>query len=408
MSTDVEVDVSKDSDEEPVGILQKSRKKNQWKTLSHFGVSFPEQYKPDPRTSTLQIKGEKIQMSPEQEEMAVAWAKKKGTPYVEDPVFQANFLSDFLKLFPEKYKDSKISDIVFPTLPEKVESTKEEKKALAAERKKRRLELKEKFGYAMVDGVRTEIANWVVEPPGLYMGRGLHPLRGRWKPRVTESEITLNLDEKAAVPPGKWKVIHAPNNMWIASWTDKLSDKVKYVWLHDSSSIRQARDKSKYDKAKDLEKKIDKVRAYITKSLSSKDPRVRKVATVCFLIDRLAMRVGDEKDEDEADTVGASTLRVEHLKFNEDKSVEFDFFGKDYVRWQKTLEIEPKDVAAIQNLKEFCAGKKPEEPDIRWYHLEARERVSRNNCEGTNCQGFQDFSRNDYSQVVSQRPRKIS
>jgi len=27
------------------------------------------------------------------------------------------------------------------------------------------------------------------------------------------------------------------------------------------------------------------------------------------------MRVGDEKDEDEADTVGASTLRVEHLKF---------------------------------------------------------------------------------------------
>ena len=26
------------------------------------------------------------------------------------------------------------------------------------------------------------------------------------------------------------------------------------------------------------------------------------------------MRVGDEKDEDEADTVGATTLRVEHVK----------------------------------------------------------------------------------------------
>ena len=55
--------------------------------------------------------------------MAVAWAKKIGTPYVEDPVFQANFLSDFLKLFPEKFKDVKIADIVFPTLPEKVELT---------------------------------------------------------------------------------------------------------------------------------------------------------------------------------------------------------------------------------------------------------------------------------------------
>ena len=29
------------------------------------------------------------------------------------------------------------------------------------------------------------------------------------------------------------------------------------------------------------------------------------------------MRVGDEKDPDEADTVGATTLRKEHLKFNE-------------------------------------------------------------------------------------------
>ena len=54
------------------------------------------------------------------------------------------------------------------------------------------------------------------------------------------------------------------------------------------------------------------------------------------------MRVGDEKDEDEADTVGASTLRVEHLKFREN-AIDFDFFGKDYVRWQKTLEISPAD-----------------------------------------------------------------
>ncbi|HZW56834.1 MAG TPA: DNA topoisomerase I [Nitrososphaerales archaeon] len=345
-----------------VGATQKSSKKkgNHWTTLTHFGVCFPEPYKSDPRTSALVIKGDRIQMTPEQEEMAVAWAKKIGTPYVEDPVFQANFLSDFLKLFPEKYRDAKISDIVFPILPEKVELSKEEKKRIAAERKKKRLELKEKFGYAIVDGVRTEIANWIVEPPGLFMGRGSHPMRGHWKPRIHEEDITLNLGKEAEVPPGNWKVIHAPDCMWMACWTDRLSGKVKYVWLHDSSSIRQARDKSKYDKARDLEKHIEKVRAFITKSLSSKNPRDRKVATVCFLIDKLAMRVGDEKDEDEADTVGASTLRVEHLKFN-GNTIDFDFYGKDYVRWQKSLSIDPKDKAAIDNLKEFCAGKKPED-----------------------------------------------
>lgn len=351
--------VDEDIEEAVEETIPKSKKK-QWSTLSHYGVSFPEPYKSDPRTNVIIIKGDRLNMSTQQEEMAVAWAKKIGTPYVDDPIFQANFLSDFLKLFPQKYHDAKIKDIIFPTLPEKVELTKEQKKALAAERKKKRLELKDKFGFAIVDGVRTEIANWVVEPPGLFMGRGQHPMRGHWKPRIVEEDITLNLDQKAPVPPGKWKVIHESANMWIACWTDKLSDKVKYVWLHDSSAIRQMRDKGKYDKAKLLEKNIDKVRAYIAKSMKSKDPKFRRIATACFLIDKLALRVGDEKDEDEADTVGASTLRVEHLKFREN-AIDFDFFGKDYVRWQKTLEIDPADRAALENLKEFCRGKKPDD-----------------------------------------------
>jgi DNA topoisomerase I len=338
-----------------------SARKKQWTTLSHNGVVFPESYKSDPRTNTIMIKGEKIQMNPAQEEMAVAWAKKIGTPYVQDPVFQKNFMSDFLKLFPEKYRNAKISDIIFPTLPEKIELTKEQKKALAAERKKKRLELKEKFGYALVDGVKTEIANWVVEPPGIYMGRGQIPIRGHWKPRILEEDVTLNLDKNAKVPKGRWKIVHEPQNMWVACWTDKLTQKVKYVWLHDSSSLRQMRDKSKYDKAQRLEKDIRKVEAFILKAMKSRDPKERKIATACFLIDRLAMRVGDEKDEDEADTVGASTLRVEHLIFPRPNTVDFDFFGKDYVRWQKTLEVSPNEGVAIQNLKEFCQGKEPED-----------------------------------------------
>ena len=349
-------------DENDEAVEEKPKlKKSHWSTLSHFGVSFPEPYKLNPKTNQIKICGETISMDVAQEEMAIAWAKKIGTPYVEDPVFQANFLSDFLKLFPARFKDVKISDIVFPTLPEKVELTKEQKKALAAERKAKRLALKERFGYATVDGVRTEIANWVVEPPGLFMGRGQHPMRGHWKPKITEEDITLNMDETSAVPEGNWKLIHAPDCMWIACWTDKLSEKVKYVWLHDSSSIRQARDKSKYDKAIDLERTIDMVRNFISKSMNSKDLKIRRTATACFLIDKLTMRVGDEKDEDEADTVGASTLRVEHLKFRDDNAVDFDFFGKDYVRWQKTLQVEPRDRIAIENLKLFTKGKKPDD-----------------------------------------------
>lgn len=50
------------------------------------------------------------------------------------------------------------------------------------------------------------------------------------------------------------------------------------------------------------------------------------------------MRVGDEKDTDETDTIGASTLRVEHLRFpkiNDKVQIEFNFLGKDSVPWQK-------------------------------------------------------------------------
>ena len=70
----------------------------------------------------------------------------------------------------------------------------------------------------------------------------------------------------------------------------------------------------------------------------SDDPRRRMIATACYLIDTLCLRVGDEKEADEADTVGATTLRPEHVTLHEDGSAEFGFLGKDSVHWHKTLD----------------------------------------------------------------------
>jgi hypothetical protein len=60
--------------------------------------------------------------------------------------------------------------------------------------------------------------------------------------------------------------------------------------------------------------------------------------------------VGDEKDPDEADTVGAITLRPEHIKIEGDM-VHFDFLGKDSVRWIKTVQA---PASAIRNIEEFA------------------------------------------------------
>lgn len=59
-----------------------------------------------------------------------------------------------------------------------------------------------------------------------------------------------------------------------------------------------------------------------------------------YLIDKLALRVGNEKGEDEADTVGCCSLRVEHITLEEDNKVTFDFLGKDSMRYTNTIKVE--------------------------------------------------------------------
>jgi DNA topoisomerase-1 len=334
-----------------------------WTSLSHDGVNFPDVY--SPRGLSVKVRGRPAALSPLAEEMAYNLAKKKDTPYVQDSVFTANFMLDFAGQLPDWSRGAKFPDVDFSELFHVVDEektqreamSKDEKKKLAASRKQRREALKAQYGRALLDGKEVDIANWMVEPPGLFMGRGQHPLRGRWKPRVQQKDVTLNLGEAAQIPPGQWgAVVHDHDSMWVAKWIDKLTGKEKYVWLHESSPLQQSRNKAKYDNALKVGKHLQKIRAKILKELDSKDERTRQVATVCYLIDVLGMRVGDEKEEDEADTVGASTLRVEHVTVRSG-DVEFNFLGKDSVPWNKKDTPPP---AVIRNLREFTVGKAPE------------------------------------------------
>ena len=348
-----------------------------WKTLEHNGVAFPPNH--IVKGLSIKINNEILALNNEQEEIVYAWAKKKETHYINDAIFQNNFLNDLKKILPNRFHNiTNINEIDFSEAfrlvdeelklkiieKEKIQKlSKEDKKKLINKKKQERERLKNFYGKAYVDGLEVEVANWLVEPPGLFMGRGLHPLRGRWKPRITPQDVVLNLGEDAPVPEGAWKnIVHDHSSTWLATWTEKLTDKRKYVWLHDSAFLKQNVDKEKYDKARNLEKYAFKIqKEIINKMINSKDLNQRKIATVCYLILKLAMRVGDEKDKDEADTVGASTLRVEHIKFPEKdnkKFIELNFLGKDSVPWQKTLEINSEDTKGLyQNIQLFMKGK---------------------------------------------------
>ena len=124
--------------------------------LIHSGILFP---KYEPKGFKITAQGKPVVLSPQQEEMAVAWVRKLGTEYVEDPIFVKNFFGDFCQAFglnhkvsPKDFDFSEIVSYVEEDRARKLSMDKEEKKRLAAERKTIREANKVKYGQAVVDG----------------------------------------------------------------------------------------------------------------------------------------------------------------------------------------------------------------------------------------------------------------
>ncbi len=352
------------------------------KSLKHNGIFVPLY---DYKGFSIKIDDQTVKLAPKSEQMAVAWIRKSlSTVSPPDNVFKKNFMKEFLgqlkkenpsasflDAFTSKYlanidnpsatlnngNQPTAQEIDFTQVCSFIEQEKAKKEALAKEvkkqqaeeRKAKRLEFKEKYGYAEVDGQKLEIANWTSEPSCLFAGRGDHPQRGKWKDGPREEDIILNLPSDAPVPLGHWKgVVWEPDKMYVAKWEDKLTGKIKYVWFSDTAFLKQNREKEKFQKAENLGKQIKTIEQHILKNLNDKDDARRKVATVSWLILVPNMRVGDEKDPDEADTVGAITLRAEHIKIEGD-IIHFDFLGKDSVRWIKNVKAPPEVIRNIQH-----------------------------------------------------------
>jgi len=109
-----------------------------------------------------------------------------------------------------------------------------------------------------------------------------------------------------------------------------------------------------------LKAKIDDIRSNYMDDMKSKEMRVRQRAVALYFIDKLALRAGNEKDEDQADTVGCCSLRYEHVQLHDERNgkefvVEFDFLGKDSIRYQNEVPVEKR---VYKNLKLFLEQKK--------------------------------------------------
>ncbi|CAN0346831.1 unnamed protein product, partial [Discosporangium mesarthrocarpum] len=230
-----------------------------------------------------------------------------------------------------------------------------------------------KYSYSIVDGHLEKVGNYNVEPPALFRGRGKHPKTGKLKHRVTPSDVTINCGEGVKVPrcgvPGyAWEgVQHDPTVTWLSTWRDTVLAGTKYMMLAASSSFKGKSDMAKYDKAMKLMGFIEKIREDYCRNLGSSDKRTKQIATAVWIIDKLALRVGGEKGEDEADTVGCCSLRVEHLSFSDKPDVheiELEFLGKDSMLFKETIDFDKYNATGVRvfkNLRAFCKGKRESE-----------------------------------------------
>ena len=210
--------------------------------------------------------------------------------------------------------------------------------------------------------MREKIGGYLIEPPTLFKGRGEHPKAGIMKARILPEDISINIAQSAPVPkcdvPGHcWKeILHNNVVTWLAYYRDDtIKTSNKSIFLAASSKFKGLNDRKKYEKARKLKDFIEKIRADYRRKLQDKSELNRQLGTATYLIDRLALRVGNEKSEDEADTVGCCSLRVEHIKLEENSEITLDFLGKDSMRYLNTVKVEE---IVWKNLGDFIKGKK--------------------------------------------------
>ncbi len=356
------------------GVLMGGRTLKKWTTLYHNGVMFYPEY--ESHGIPMKYGNDKIlHLNREAEEFASYYVQKRFDKYRNER-FNKNFFSDWKNLLSKELR-SEITDFTkcnFDDIKNFIEKESEQIKFEKANiskdvkelEKNENEKIKDKYRYVIVDDSKQIIDNFMVEPPTIFVGRGSHPLSGSIKKRIYPEDITLNIGPDMPIPipviPVKdenlslinthtWGDIISNNTLeWIASWQNNVTGKYGYARFGRKSSFKMKSDELKYDLARLLKKKIKKIREKNCKNMHSDDMETKQLATALYLIDSLALRIGNEKKEEEADTVGVTTLKIKNISLLDDNVIKLDFLGKDSIRYVNKLKV--SDIV-YENIKQF-------------------------------------------------------
>eukprot|EP01127_Copromyxa_protea_P020496 TRINITY_DN6875_c0_g1_i1.p1 TRINITY_DN6875_c0_g1~~TRINITY_DN6875_c0_g1_i1.p1 ORF type:complete len:489 (+),score=120.61 TRINITY_DN6875_c0_g1_i1:62-1528(+) len=335
-----------------------------WRTLRHHGVVFPSPY--EPHGVKMLYDGKPVDLTPEQEELATFFARYINTYHTQKPLFVVNFFNDFKKVLGSEHIITDFSKCDFNPIFEHLNKQKELRLALIREEKRKKEEKKEekeahvkKYGFAMVDNRREKVGNYMVEPPGLFVGRGDHPKMGMVKHRLYPEDIVLNLDEDAPIPEcpvegHKWGgIVHNHEVMWLACWRQNIGIP-KYAFINADSSLSGRLNRKKFEVSRRLQDCIKEIRKTYMEDLESEDTYIMQRATAMWVIDRLGLRVGNTntKGDDETDTFGCCSLCVEHVKLHQPNKILFDFVGKDSLPYFNTVKVDDLVFSSFKKILE--------------------------------------------------------
>ena len=349
----------------------------QWDTLVQRGPYFTHLMVPyNYMGAHLTYGGKKYKLTPGEEKVASFYARRKisedsggivaaqlWTKGADGAPYRQNFWNDFKTYLTIEHKAifKDFDKIGWEDLMQKI--TENKPTDLTQEKNEKKIQNEERkriYGFAYLNGRREPLGNYTVEPSGIFEGRGKNPLRGKIKREIMPEDVTLNMSKDAPIPqaPGghKWGgIIHNQNVEWVAQYKDTIRQQNKDVRFDPRGTFKVKADLLKYDVARKLQLHLQTVRDKYLVDTQSDNLVKKQLGTVLFLIDNYGLRVGGEKDTDEeADTVGATTLRVEHVKLVKPDKVIFDFLGKDSIKFYKELIVPPK---IFENFEILTQGK---------------------------------------------------
>lgn len=134
------------------------------------------------------------------------------------------------------------------------------------------------YTFCLIDGVTEKVANYNIEPPGIFRGRGEHPHAGKIKSRIVPEYVSINVGLDDPIPPcpiagHAWKKIQTNTDAtWLCHFKDETntySSSGKYLFLAAESKLKGLNDKKKYERARRLKDMVDVIREDYIKNMES-------------------------------------------------------------------------------------------------------------------------------------------